>query len=203
MNETPKGDEGAPEEWAPHDPTDGRGTGNWKTFYPTEAHKWIRIEALYLVIIFFASLAGVFYVVYSLCQLPKTGTPAIAEDQNQRCAPFLAYVGAWIAGTLGGCSFGIKWMYHSVARKIWHEDRRLWRFLSPHLSGVVALFMIFLVSSGLLQLFDKNFIERFVAVIAFSFLVGYFSDTALAKMAEIADTLFGATQQKKHPKQTE
>jgi len=32
-------------------------------------------------------------------------------------------------------------------------------------------------------------------VMAFSFLVGYFSDKALAKMAEVADTLFGGTRQ--------
>jgi hypothetical protein len=200
MNETATGDEHSPEDWAPHDPSDGRARGDWKTLYPPDARKWITIEALYLVVVFFACLAGVFYVVYSLCRLPQNSAPAVTDDQ--RCAPFLTYLGAWIAGMLGGCSFGIKWMYHSVARGIWHEDRRLWRFLSPHLSGVVSLFMVFLVSSGLLQLFDKNFIQRSIAVIAFSFLVGYFSDTALAKMAEIADTLFGATEQKKHPKHT-
>lgn len=198
MNETAPGDEQPSEDWAPGDYTDGRARGDWKAFYPPEARKWIRIEAIYLVAVFFACLAGVFYVVYSLCRLPETAAAAVIEDQ--KCAPFLAYLGAWIAGMLGGCSFGIKWMYHSVAKRIWHEDRRLWRFLSPHLSGVVSLFMVFLVSSGLLQLFDKNFLQRWIAVIAFSFLVGYFSDKALAKMAEVADTLFGATEQKTHSK---
>ena len=91
-------------------------------------------------------------------------------------------------------------MYHSVARQIWHEDRRLWRLLAPHLSGVVSLFMVFLVASGLLQIFDKQFIERPIGVLAFSFLVGYFSDNALAKMAEVADTLFGGQKKELHRK---
>jgi len=60
--------------------------------------------------------------------------------------------------------------------------------------------MVFIVCSGLLQIFDKDFVQRPIAVLAFSFLVGYFSDKALAKMAEIADTLFGATE---HEKETE
>jgi hypothetical protein len=196
MNEETREPEEAPEEWAPHDYTDGRAQGDWKTFYPSEARKWIGFETTYLVFVLFACLAGVFYVIYSLCS--RANAPSASLDET--CGPFLAYIGSWIAGVLGGCSFGIKWMYHSVAKRIWHEDRRLWRFLSPHLSGVVALFMTFLVSSGLLQLFDKNFIQRSIAVIAFSFLVGYFSDKALAKMAEVADTLFGATEQKKHSK---
>jgi NhaP-type Na+/H+ or K+/H+ antiporter len=195
MNETqPTSDQGS-EEWAPHDYTDGRPRGEWKTFYPPEARKWILIEALYLILLFFACLSAVFYIVYELCPPAQTGGSTVTQDQT--CATFLGYIGAWIAGMLGGCSFGIKWMYHSVAKRIWHEDRRLWRLLSPHLSGVVALFMVFLVSSGLLQLFDKDFIQRAIAVMAFSFLVGYFSDKALAKMAEVADTLFGAEQKKK------
>ena len=94
---------------------------------------------------------------------------------------------------LGGCCFGLKWMYHSVAKSIWNADRRLWRFLTPLLSGVVALFTLLLVASGLLQIFDKDVVQRPAAVLAFGFLVGYFSDRALAKMAELADTLLGRT----------
>ncbi len=53
--------------------------------------------------------------------------------------------------------------------------------------------MVFLVASGLLEIFDSTFIEHPIRVMAFSFLVGYFSDKALAKMADVADTLFGET----------
>jgi hypothetical protein len=57
--------------------------------------------------------------------------------------------------------------------------------------------MFFLVDSGLLEIFDSTFIEHPIRVIAFSFLVGYFSDKALAKMADVADTLFGGTKPEK------
>jgi hypothetical protein len=192
MSDSLPPDEHRSEEWAPHDYTDGRKKGNWETAYPAKAKKWIRIEACYLVLLFLASLTALFYILHELCRFPVSESAA-AADIVQDCPPFLAYLGALVTGVLGGCSFGIKWMYHSVAKQIWHEDRRLWRLLTPLLSGVIALFTIFLVSSGLLQIFDKGFMQRPIAIIAFSFIVGYFSDKALAKMAEIADTLFGGT----------
>jgi hypothetical protein len=142
------------------------------------------------------SLAGVFWVIW------ESDFYLAASDNTNNSAGlvkispvFLGFLGSLFAGTLGGCSFGIKCMYHFVAKLMWHEDRRLWRLLSPPLSGILSLFMVFLVASGLLQIFDTKFIEQPIRVMAFSFLVGYFSDKALAKMAEVADTLFGGTRQ--------
>lgn len=180
-------------DWAPGDYTDGKGAGEWETSYPAKARKGIRCETAYLVIVFFACVGGVFYIVAKLCDVSvqeQVSTGSIMSPSH-KSSMALGFLGAWISGTLGGCSFGIKWMYHIVAKRRWHEDRRIWRLLSPHLSGVVSLFMVFLVASGLLQIFDKEFVERPIGVMAFSFLVGYFSDKALAKMAEVADTLFG------------
>lgn len=194
MSDQASGDEGHSEEWAPHDYTDHRRRGEWKTIYPAEARKWIWIEAAYLTLLFLGSLGGVLYISHQLCDvLPSTGTTARSDVNYQSCPSLLISLAALSAGMLGGCSFGIKWMYHSVAKQLWHEDRRLWRLLTPPLSGVVSLFMVLLVSSELLQIFDKGFVRRPIAVLAFSFVVGYFSDKALAKMAELADTLFGRT----------
>lgn len=189
---TPPGEHHS-EEWAPHDYTDGRPKGNWETKYPPQAKKWIRIEATYLALLFFACLGSFFYILHELCDSFAADGAAAAGDTAQNCRPFLVYLAALVTGILGGCSYGIKWMYHSVAKQIWHEDRRLWRLLTPFLSGVVSLFMVLLMSSGLLQIFDKEFMQRPIAIIAFSFIAGYFSDKALAKMAELADTLFGRT----------
>jgi hypothetical protein len=182
--------------WAPNDPTDGKGVGVWQTSYPAAALKGIYWETLYLVVLFAAYLAATFYIVHEACISPAP--PNVSEvTSGTRHLMFLGFVSAWVGGSMGGVSFGIKWMYHIVARQLWHEDRRLWRLLAPHLSGVVSLFMVFLASSGLLQIFDKQFVERPIAVLAFSFLVGYFSDNALAKMAEMADTLFGGQKKSK------
>lgn len=186
-------------DWAPGDYTDGKQPGEWQTSYSKEARKGIRWETAYLVTIFSICVLGVFYVIYKFCDSPVGSEPLVGETKgiSRGSNMFLGFLGAWFSGTLGGCSFGIKWMYHIVAKQRWHEDRRLWRLLSPHLSGVVSLFMVLLVASGLLQIFAKDFVERPIGVMAFSFLVGYFSDKALAKMAEVADTLFGG-QKKKH-----
>ena len=196
---TSSGDSGRSVRGWDSDPTDSRKDGDWKSIYPTEARKGIRWETLYLVMLFAICVYGVFSIIYKTlaasepcCLFTKNG-----EGTNVGYCLFLGYVSAWIAGTLGGCSYSIKWMYHIVAKRRWHEDRRLWRLLSPHLSGVIALIMVFLVSSGLLQLFDKDFLQHPSSVMAFSFLVGYFSDNALAKMADVADTLFGGVKKDK------
>ena len=182
-----------PAGFAPFDYSDGRERGEWKTRYPQEARVCIRWETLYLIVISILYLGAVFYVI-SLC----AGDAAATADHNGASATavstgsiLLIAFGAWSAGALGGCSFGIKWMYHSVAKQLWNEDRRLWRLLSPHVSGVVSLIMVLLIASNLVQVFDENLVHSPISVIAFSFLVGYFSDKALAKMADVADTIFG------------
>lgn len=178
--------------FAPVDYSDGRVKGEWRSRYEPGARKGIRWETAYLIFISAAYLSIV------LCIIKAAGIQKVpvavgeSADPNSHGGIFLCALGALSAGALGGCSFGIKWMYHSVAKQIWHEDRRLWRLLSPHVSGIVSMFMVLLIASNLVRVFDEDFVMRPIAVIAFSFLVGYFSDKALAKMAEVADTLFGA-----------
>lgn len=189
------------DDFAPVDYTDGRSPLDWATKYPSEAQKRIRLEAAYVVGIFIVFLIGVFILLYfaTIAESKIVGDEANPSDGDltnptNRC--FLGYVCAWVAGTVGGSLFGLKWMYHSVAKGLWHEDRRLWRILTPHVSGAVSLFTMLLISSGLLQIFDARLIERHGAVLGFGFLVGYFSDKALAKLAETADTLFGVTKRR-------
>ena len=184
--------------WAPVDYTDGKKKGEWQSSYPPEARKRIRLEVTFLVCVLVASLAGVLWIVFQACEAQGSGTAGDAVQGSRRLSPmFLGFLGSCVSGMLGGCCFGLKCMYHFVAKQMWHEDRRLWRMLAPVLSGVVALFAVLLVSSGLLQIFDKTLVESPIRVVAFSCLVGYFSDKALAKMADVADTLFGGTGQVK------
>jgi len=196
---TPSEDDHKLAAWAPYDYTDGKKKGDWKTTYPTEARALIRCETTYLVVISFICLCGVFFIVYKASAIDGLDNTTMDATNStcQNTGPFLGYVGALLAGTLGGCIFGLKCMYHFVAKLMWHEDRRLWRLLSPPVSGVLSLFMVFLVASGLLQIFDGTFVEHPIRVMAFSFLVGYYSDKALAKMADVADTLFGSAKKDK------
>lgn len=118
---------------------------------------------------------------------------------DERYRTFVRYGYAWLGGTLGGTLFDLKWLYRSVARGRWHLDRRLWRLLIPHISGGLAFAVVVLVSSGILRIFDTTELSRAPVVLGVSILVGYFSDRAVGKLAEIADTLFGGTNNKRFP----
>jgi peptidoglycan biosynthesis protein MviN/MurJ (putative lipid II flippase) len=115
---------------------------------------------------------------------------------DERYAVLLRYAFAWLAGILGGTLYDAKWLYHTVARQLWHQDRRIWRLFTPHISGGLAFVVISLVASGLLRIFDRRAVESNAMVIGVGFLVGYFSDSAVAKLAEIAETLFGTNRSK-------
>ena len=114
------------------DPTDNRKLGDWESKYSDpKAKKEIRGEATYL---------GVLLVVTPLMMLilwlesPKHWL----NLSDQKYNAILKYGLAWAAGTFGGTLFDLKWLYHSVARQLWHQDRRLWRVFTPHISGGLA-----------------------------------------------------------------
>ena len=102
---------------------------------------------------------------------------------------------AWLGGSLGGTLFAMKWMYHTVAKQLWNLDRQLWRYFTPHISGGLAFVTIALMDSS--EAFNPNIFASNERTVALGFLVGFFSDNALAKLAEIADTLFGPTRRTK------
>jgi len=168
--------------FAPADPTDGRIPGSWRTRYEDAALPFIRKEALYvgtLLIIIPTIIVCIHQDFFGLWSIP--------------CS-VKKYSYAWIGGTLGGTLFSTKWLYHSVARNVWNQDRFLWRVFTPHISGALAFSFILLISSGIINLFSAAAMDKNSAVFGVSFLIGYFSDSAVAKLTEIANTLFGATQ---------
>ena len=168
--------------FAPADPTDGRQAGAWRTRYEPEAWPYIRKEACYVGLMIIAIAVLIVctrFDFFGLLTIPSS---------------IKKFTYAWIGGTLGGTLFSTKWLYHSVARNLWNQDRFLWRIFTPHISGALAFSFILLISSGIISLFSPAAMERNNAVFGFSFLIGYFSDSAIAKLTEIANTLFGATQ---------
>jgi hypothetical protein len=180
--------------FAPDDPTDGREPLDWRSKYPAEAQRGINWEALYLSVLLILVPIG---MVLLWMELPK-GWLRLSDEKYE---PFLKFSLAWLGGVLGGTLFALKWLYHVVARKSWHLDRRLWRLFTPHISGGLAFAMIALISSGMLRVFDRQAPQSRSLVVAIAFLVGYFSDSAAAKLSEIAETLFGASRAKeKHKK---
>jgi hypothetical protein len=182
--------------FAPRNPTDGRKRGDWQSRYSPEAIKEIRLEV--------ACVVPFLFVVPILLFLVWHGTPKtwFGIDDAQYATP-KRFCYAWLGGTLGGTLFDLKWLIHSVAKGIWNLDRRLWRMLTPHMSGGLAFAVLVLISAGLFGEFASAGLSRGVVVLGVSFMVGYFSDRAIGKLAEVADTLFGATASEKEETKAE
>lgn len=174
--------------FAPAEPTDGRKPGDWQTRYSDPVSKGaIRSEALYLG--WWLVFCLVFLVLLVL-EMPQQWLGLSGKILQY----FNLSIGAWLAGTLGGTLYAIKWLYHTVARNTWNIDRRLWRLFTPHISGVLGFIVIFVVSSGLFGFFNPSAVDNLSLVIALGFLTGYFSDSAAAKLVEIATSIFGKTE---------
>lgn len=168
------------------DPTDSREHYDWKSKYPVDAQKKIKCEAWYLVAFLLGSLALIFLtwrdMIAPLVQVPTESYPL-----------FKKYCYYSFSALLGGTTFATKYLYRVVGRGWWHEDRRLWRFLSPF----VALSLGFAFGT----LVDGNFMSvaghsHSPSIIAFGFLIGYFADDASGKLHELASVLFGHTARK-------
>jgi hypothetical protein len=179
------------------DPTDGHELGEWESKYPDpKAQKEIKVEAIYLGVLLFG--APLIMVALWL-EFPKY----LFNLSDQKYRAILKYGLAWEAGTLGGTLFDIKWMYHCVARQLWHLDRRLWRVFTPHISGGLAFGVTALIASGVIKIFDNKAMDSHPAVVGLAFLVGYFSDSAIAKLYEVAETLFGTSRSREKHKNVE
>lgn len=181
-------------DFAPVNPTDGRELLDWRSKYvDPSARRGIWREAYYLAGWLVAVPIGMLIL---WLETPKVWL-AIPDPKY---APILKYGLAVLGGILGGTLFDIKWLYHSVAKQIWHEDRLLWRLFTPLISGGLAFAVVALISSGLLRIFDSKAIESRSLIIGIAFLVGYFSDSAIAKLTEIAETIFGASRARERHK---
>lgn len=106
-----------------------------------------------------------------------------------------------IGGVLGGWSLDAKWFYRSTAMGRdnqyipwkWQDNKLFWRLLVPLIAGVVAAAFFCLITSGVLTFLKAdNIMPRYAFGI--SFVLGYFSDSTVAKMAELVKTLFGEPQ---------
>lgn len=103
----------------------------------------------------------------------------------------LKWIALWVAGLLGGTVFALKWLYHSVAKGLWNQDRLLWRLIVPFNSATVSIFTGFLVSSGVVPLLKGEAFDTPLTNLAFGFIFGYFSDNILAALQNFAQKIFG------------
>src|SRR5207302_2795773 len=151
-----------------------------KTRYCPDASKGIRIEALVLTGYLLITIAAI-------STLYMEGPKALLSLTESKYLNISRYGYAFFGGFLGGTMFSLKWLIHTVAKAIWNEDRRLWRFLVPVNSGFLAFAVVILIDSGL---FSQQAMARPAAVIGVGFITGYFSDQAMGKLGELAQVLF-------------
>jgi hypothetical protein len=170
------------------DPTDDRDRYDWESRYPPQARKQQYLEGSYVFLVLVLALALVFLTWRNML----AGFLGLNEASTQTFNKFSYYA---FSGLLGGTLFGIKYLYHVVARGLWNTDRRLWRLLSPWLSLSLAFAIGALIEAGWMSVTGASATATSAAkTVAIGFLLGYFSDSAVAKMRDIAMVIFGPTQ---------
>jgi hypothetical protein len=164
------------------DLTDGREAGDWETRYTEKsARRQIRTEAAYLLLVLLACLTLIALI--GLQGLGELNPAGIRTETYRVLAP---YALAGLGGMVGGTLFAMKWLYHSVAKYTWNQDRWIWRTFTPILSGGVALIVFTLSASRVLPLFGAEIISSNSGALGVSLFVGYFSDKTLSRLERFA-----------------
>ena len=173
-----------------HDYTDGRKPWEWKSKYPDEARKEINAEAWVLVgmLAVFVLFAGVF--------LGLAGQSLILELAGFKLSISFRLIAIFFTGCVGGVTFSMKWLVHSVAKGKWHQDRRYWRIMVPVMGGVYACVVMTLFGSGLLATQPSEQSTLTGSTAALAFLVGYFSDGVSGLLSNVANAVFGTLERK-------
>lgn len=177
--------------WNSADPTDGRKRYQFQSEYPICIRVQIVCESLYLLGLLFYAFCGLIWILdHNFILLPFSLTFDTLSKSLQQLLAFA------IAGLIGGAMFGLKYLYHVVGRGWWHQDRRIWRVLSPWLSASLAAILGILFDSGIIGLSiatKSGQTNPYVTFLGIGFITGYFADTALAKLQELAKVIFGAS----------
>ena len=174
------------------DYADGRQPGDWKTKY--EGPCWFYIAAEFILLTTYLLAANLL-----LLDAVIDGEDTVTKDGFIYCNLLGFYVSEestrWIAlalaGFIGGTVFDMKWLYHSVAAGIWHQDRCLWRIIVPFNSAMVSLFTGFLFASGIIPFLKNESFDEIFTLLGFGFVFGYFSDNILAALQNLAHQVFG------------
>ena len=175
--------------WNPGDPTDGRKKYECESAYALGCRFQIFAEALYLTALMLVAAYLVIWYISGDMQL------IFFEGSTTRLSrPVRDLLAFPIAGLMGGTMFGLKWQYRVSARGWWHKDRRIWRLCSPWLSAALAMMVGVAIDGGLLGLsFSQNAANPTSTLLSVGFVTGYFADSALAKLQDIAAVVFGTS----------
>lgn len=106
---------------------------------------------------------------------------------------------ALLGGFLGGWVYDAKWFYRVTARGKsdqykfpWQPHKFYWRILTPFLASLVALTTFMLASAEFLPIAIKHK-DSAKTAFALCFLLGYFSDLVLSRLAAWAEKIIPKT----------
>lgn len=179
-----------------HDYTDNRPPWDWPSKYPPEARKCINTEASILagalvLLVICTGVALCFSGFLSSVSIPissATNSPVTNIDAR--------IIAVFLCGNLGGTTFSIKWLIHSVAKGSWHQDRTYWRLFVPLIGGVYACVVLTLFDSGVVGGHTSDPNRGMASTAALAFLIGYFSDGVSGLLTNIANAVFGTLREK-------
>ncbi len=139
----------------------------------------IKFEFWYLIALFIAAVATMLFL-----QLYAGET----LNHSNKLAIFSV-----IGGFLGGWVYDAKWFYRVTARGRsnqykfpWHPHKFYWRVLTPFLTALVAFCTYLLATEDFLPIAIKHKDSAHTAF-AVCFLLGYFSDLVLSRLAAWAE----------------
>ena len=172
------------------DYTDGRIGWDWKSHYPDEACRQMNAEAWVLIGMLLVALIadGVF--------LGLAGQPVSISVGGPQIWISFRILAIFCTGWVGGVTFSMKWLIHSVARGKWHVDRRYWRLMVPVIGGVYACVVMTLFGAGLFAMQPTEQSGAMPSSAALAFLVGYFSDGVSGLLSNVANAVFGTLEKK-------
>jgi hypothetical protein len=179
-----------------HDYTDNRRLWDWSSKYPPEARRRMNIEAFILgtallLLTLFAGIALCISGTFSTIpvSISSSSNPAVMNVDATLVATFLC-------GNVGGTTFSIKWLVHSIAKGSWHQDRTYWRFFVPLIGGVYACVVLTLFNTGMIVGHGPDSERSLASTAALAFLIGYFSDGVSGLLTNIANAVFGTLREK-------
>lgn len=157
---------------------ESKGIGKRDTHQKPEKFIMLRDFIFFLLIFSFVALLLTWLEIYS-------SFLSLSAEQSQTLKKYLFYSAS---GLLGGVSYDIKYLYRSVARGFWNEDRIIWRLLSPFLATSVSFTIGAMIDASLM---GPDITLSSATSVSIGFISGYFADMAVGKMYEVAKVLFG------------
>ena len=173
-----------------HDYTDGRIAWDWTSRFSGEARKLMSTEAATLIVMLLISLIGA-----GAC-LGIAGQPVSLDLGFAKLWISFRLLAIFFTGCVGGVTFSMKWLIHSVAKGKWHIDRRYWRLMVPMIGGVYACVVMTLFGAGLFAAQPTEQSASMPSTAALAFLVGYFSDGVSGLLSNVANAVFGTLEKK-------